>query len=578
MRASQYFYPTTRENPADAELVSHQLMVRAGMIRKVAGGIYNWLPIGLKVVRKVENIVREEMNRIGAIEVLMPIVQPAELWQASGRWKKYGPELMRLKDRHQRDFCLGPTHEEVITSLAGDMLSSYKQLPINFYQIQVKLRDEIRPRFGVMRGREFIMKDAYSFHSSAECLQKTYNKVYGAYSQMFMRMGLDFRAVAADTGSIGGNYSHEFQVLADSGEDVIAFSDSSDFAANIEMCTLPPITNPLPKGNEIKQLVSTPNVPDCVAVAQFLQLPITQILKSLIVQTNEGKIYLILIRGDFEVNLLKVKKLLKVDEVTLADEKLVSDLFKTSFGYLGPIFETIDKPPQINIIADYSVQTMADFAVGANKDNHHYRGINWNVDIPLPPVFDLRSAVAGDPSPDGVGLIILKRGIEVGHIFQLRRKYSEAMQAMYQDQNSAQQAFEMGCYGIGITRIVAAAIEQHHDNNGIIFPMALAPFALYIVPIGYQKSPELRAEVDKLYEQLINAGIDVYLDDRNERPGVMFADHELSGVPYRLVISEKKLLDKKCELISRKTKNVELIGYDEVLPKIKTLINNETQV
>lgn len=571
MRASQYFYQTTRDNPSDAELISHKLMVRAGMIRKVAGGIYNWLPIGLRVVRKVENIVREEMNRIGAIEVLMPVVQPAELWQASKRWEKYGPELMRLKDRHQRDFCLGPTHEEVITSLAADMIASYKQLPINFYQIQVKLRDEIRPRFGVMRGREFIMKDAYSFHANIECLQQTYDAVYGAYCKMFTRMGLDFRAVAADTGAIGGNYSHEFQVLAEAGEDVIAFSDSSDYAANIEMCVINPTCETRTEPTQKLQLVSTPKVPDCVAVAKYLGIDISKILKSLLIQTNTGKLYMVLVRGDYELNLIKLRKVLGVEEILMADEKTAIEKFATPFGYLGPI----NLPDGIELIADYSVQLMTDFACGANKEDYHYSGVNWEVDLPLPKLVDLRFAIEGDNSPDGKGKIVLKRGIEVGHVFQLRKRYSQSMNAYYQDANASQQNFEMGCYGIGITRIVGAAIEQHHDDKGIIFPLAIAPFHLYIVPIGYQKSPDLKIAVDKIYNQLISAGVEVYLDDRNERAGVMFSDHELSGIPYRLVISEKKLVEQKCEIISRRSNETQIIGYEEVITAIQNIIKTE---
>jgi len=568
MRASKYFFITTREDPADADLISHKLMIRSGMIRKVSGGIYNWLPMGLRVVRKIEKIVREEMNKIGAIEIFMPIVQPAELWETSGRWDKYGPLLFKLQDRNSRKFCLGPTHEEVITEMVGNILSSYKQLPINLYQIQVKLRDEIRPRFGIMRGREFIMKDAYSFHSSIECLQKTYDQVYSAYCQMFSRMGLEYRAVAADSGAIGGNFSHEFQVIADSGEDQIAFCDNSDYAANIELCALPPINSELPKPTKKQELVKTPSMPTCIEVAKFLGLDIQQILKTLVIKTDKNKFVMVLLRGDFELNLYKLQQFLDVDEVSFIEEDEVKKLFNTSFGYLGPI----NAPKNIEIIADYSVKLMADFACGANIEDHHYQGNNWEVDIPLPKLTDLRFAVDGDDSPDGKGKLVIKRGIEVGHVFQLGNKYSKKMNALYQDQNGNQLPFEMGCYGIGITRIVGAAIEQNHDQNGIIFPIAIAPFQVYLVPIGYHKSPELSAEVDKIYRNLIENGIEVYLDDRNERPGVMFSDHELSGIPFRLIISEKNLADQKAELICRKTKKVEILAYDEILPAILKLI------
>ncbi|MFN3881045.1 MAG: proline--tRNA ligase [Nitrincola lacisaponensis] len=563
MRASQYLISTLKETPSDAEVISHQLMLRAGMIRKLASGLYTWLPLGLRTLRKVERIVREEMDAAGAQEVLMPAVQPAELWQESGRWEKYGPELLRIQDRHQRDFCVGPTHEEVITDMIRREIRSYKQLPANFYQIQTKFRDEIRPRFGVMRSREFIMKDAYSFHTSRESLQETYDRMYDAYSRIFTRLGLDFRPVLADNGSIGGNSSHEFHVLAASGEDDIAFSDSGSYAANIEKAEAlaPATTRPAP--SEEMRLVDTPDTKTIAALVNGFNLAIEKTIKTLIVAASDecdADFVALLIRGDHELNEIKAEKLPQVaSPLRMATEEEIRAVVGAGPGSLGPV----NLP--IPCIIDRSVAVMADFGAGANIDDKHYFGINWERDLPMPEVADLRNVVAGDPSPCGQGTLEIKRGIEVGHVFQLGNSYSTAMNATVLDENGKAVVMEMGCYGIGVTRVVAAAIEQNHDDNGIIWSEALAPFTVALVPLNYDKSETVREKADALYAALNAAGIDVFLDDRKERPGVKFADMELIGIPHRLVISERGLNNGTLEYKHRRDAESRDIAADDAL-------------
>ncbi len=537
MRASQFLIATLKETPSDAEVISHKLMLRAGMIRKEASGLYSWLPMGLRTLRKVERIVREEMDNAGSQEVLMPAIQPAELWQESGRWEQYGPELLRLHDRHQREFCVGPTHEEVITDLVRREIRSYKQLPINFYQIQTKFRDEIRPRFGVMRSREFIMKDAYSFHIDRESLQDTYAVMHQAYTNIFTRLGLDFRPVIADNGSIGGTGSHEFHVLADSGEDDIAFSDSSDYAANTEMAeALAPAYERATPTAEMT-LVDTPNAKTIDELVSQHGLAIDKTVKTLIVAASdecEADFVALLVRGDHELNEIKAEKQPWVaSPFRFATEEEIRQVLKAGPGSLGPV--------NLNIpcIIDRSVEKMSDFGAGANIDGKHYFNINWERDLPTPTVADLRTVVEGDLSPCGQGTLLIKRGIEVGHIFQLGTKYSEAMNATVLDENGKASVMEMGCYGIGVTRVVAAAIEQNNDDNGIIWPRSLAPFEVVLVTLNYDKSEAVREVSDKLYGEMKAAGIDVLLDDRKERPGVKFADMELIGIPHRLVISDR---------------------------------------
>lgn len=554
MRLSQLALKTLKETPADAEVVSHQLLLRAGMIRKVAAGLYNWLPLGLRVLRRVETVVREEMDRAGALEVLMPMVQPAELWQESGRWSLYGAELLRLKDRHQRDFCLGPTHEEVITDLARQEISSYKQLPVNFYQIQSKFRDEIRPRFGLMRGREFIMKDAYSFHLTEDCLAATYQKMYQAYIKIFNRLGLDFRAVQADTGSIGGHASHEFQLLAEAGEDVIAYSDQSDFAANVELIACPPSGTPRPAAQQVLTKVATPGQKTVAEVAAFLQVPPSQVVKTLFVESESGGLIALLLRGDHELNKVKAEKIPGVAvPLRLADSAAIAANIGANVGSLGPIGLSLP------IFADHAVAELADFVCGANADDFHWTGVNFGRDLPEPTFVDLRNITAGEASPDGQGKLLLARGIEVGHIFQLGKKYSEALGAAVSDEQGQRQIMTMGCYGIGVSRVVAAAIEQHHDAQGIRWPVALAPFPLVIAPIAYDKSAAVRELADKLYEQYQAAGIAVLLDDRALRPGAMFADLDLIGIPYRVVISDKLLAKQEVELKIRWEAQAEIL-------------------
>jgi len=536
MRVSQFPLSTLKETPADAEIISHQLMLRAGLIRRLASGMYTWLPLGIRVLRKVENIVRDEMEKVGALEVLMPGVQPAELWQESGRWDEYGPELLRLHDRHNREFCLGPTHEEIITDLARRELSSYKQLPITWYQIQSKFRDEIRPRFGVMRSREFIMKDAYSFHMDQASLQQTYDAMHQAYSNIFTRFGLDFRPVMADSGSIGGTGSHEFHVLADSGEDAIAFSSGSSYAANIEKATALPPQQPCPPGTEEKTLVDTPGQHSIDQVSQFLGLPANQCLKTLlVVGSEEDSVVALVLRGDHELNEIKAEQLPAVaSPLRFASEEQVKAVAGCMPGSVGPDLS-------ISVIVDHSAAHVADFACGANEDGKHLRGMNWGRDLPEPTTADLRNVVEGDPSPDGQGTLSIVRGIEVGHIFQLGDKYSEKLQAKVLDENGANQIVTMGCYGIGITRVVAAAIEQNHDDNGIIWPQSIAPFDVALAPINMQKSERLQAETEKLYKELTEAGLQVLLFDQKERLGSMLANIELIGIPHRLVLGEKGL-------------------------------------
>ncbi|KVT46933.1 proline--tRNA ligase [Burkholderia ubonensis] len=562
MKASRFFIGTLKEAPADAEIVSHKLMVRAGMIRRVAGGIYNYLPIGLRSIRKVEAIVREEMNRAGAIELLMPAVQPAELWQESGRWEQYGPELLRFKDRKDNEFVIGPTHEEVITDIARNQIRSYRQMPVNFYQIQTKFRDEIRPRFGVMRGREFIMKDAYSFDKDADGLAESYRKMYDAYVRIFTRLGLEFRPVAADSGSIGGNFSHEFHVIADTGEDAIAYCPSSDFAANVEAAEALPLIAERAAAAEPMAKVATPGKAKCEAVAELMGIPLARTIKSIVLATdNEGAeptIWLLMLRGDHDLNEIKASKLPGLSNHRFATEQEIVEWFGTPPGYLGPI--GTKKP--VKVIADRTVANMSDFVVGANEVDYHIAGVNWGRDLPEPEVADIRNVQKGDPSPDGKGVIDICRGIEVGHVFQLGTKYSEAMGATFIDESGKPQPMLMGCYGVGITRILGAAIEQNFDDRGIIWPESIAPFEVVLCPMGYDRSDAVREATDKLYAELAAAGIDVILDDRGERPGVMFADWELIGVPHRLVIGERGLKEGKLEYQGRRDAEATLLPAD----------------
>jgi prolyl-tRNA synthetase len=537
MRTTQFPLNTVKETPVDAVVASHQLMIRAGLIRKLAAGLYTWLPLGLKVLRKVEKITREEMERAGALEVLMPALQPAELWQETGRWEKYGPELARLKDRHERDFCLGPTHEEIITDLARNEIKSYKQLPITYYQIQTKFRDEIRPRFGVMRSREFVMKDAYSFHMDQESLQETYDVMYRAYTAIFNRFGLKFRAVIADSGSIGGAVSHEFHVLADSGEDAIAFSTVSEYAANVEKAEalMPTVSRPAP--GAALTLTDTPNQHSIDEVSNFFRINPSQCLKTLIVRGEEGGLVALLLRGDHELNEIKAAKIDGIAEpLMFASEQEVIEACGCKPGSLGPI------GLPIRIIADRSVLPMADFVCGANQDGKHYQSVNWERDLPVPEqIADLRMVVAGDPSPDGHGELMIARGIEVGHIFQLGTKYSESMKAAVINEAGKNHTMLMGCYGIGISRVVAAAIEQNHDEKGIIWPASLAPFQVALCPMNMHKSERLKAVAEKLYQDMLEAGLDVLFDDRKVRAGFMFSDMELIGIPHCIVVGDRGL-------------------------------------
>ncbi|WP_372781737.1 proline--tRNA ligase [Litorivivens sp.] len=568
MRASQFLIATQKETPADAEVISHQLMLRAGLIRKLASGLYTWLPAGLRVLQKVEAIIREEMNRSGALEVLMPVVQPSELWEDSGRWQQYGPELLRIKDRHDRDFCLGPTHEEVITHLVANEIRSYKQLPINLYQIQTKFRDEIRPRFGVMRSREFIMKDAYSFHLDQASLVDTYELMYRTYCAIFDRIGLDFRPVIADNGSIGGTGSHEFHVLADSGEDDIAFSDSSDYAANIEMAEAVALGERTTPGQELSK-VSTPAVKTIEEVCKALAVEASRTVKTLLVKgvNDEGEaagLVALVLRGDHQLNEVKAEKMPGVlAPLTMASEEDIKKTLGCSAGSIGPI--GLSMP----VIVDRSAATLTDFVCGANEDDYHYTGANWERDCALPQTADIRNVEAGDPSPDGKGTLSIKRGIEVGHIFQLGLKYSEALNAKVLDESGKDSTVTMGCYGIGVTRVVAAAIEQNHDAQGIIWPDAIAPFQLALVPLNMQKSEQVKETTEKLYQELSAAGIDVLMDDRNERPGVKFADIELMGIPHRIVIGDRGLEKGTLEYRHRRADANEDVSLTNVVSFIK---------
>ncbi|MEN8107892.1 MAG: proline--tRNA ligase [Pseudomonadota bacterium] len=536
MRLSRFPLSTLKETPADAEVVSHQLMLRAGMIRKQAAGVYSWLPLGLRVLRKVEAIVREEMNRAGALELLMPAVQPAELWQESGRWEEYGPELLRLTDRHQREFCFGPTHEEVITDIARRELRSYKQLPVNYYQIQTKFRDEIRPRFGIMRAREFLMKDAYSFHIDQASLESTYQLMYDTYTRIFTRLGLKFRAVRADSGAIGGSISQEFHVLADSGEDAIAFSTASDYAANVEAIVAAAPAGERPSPSAELQTVDTPGQHSIAELCTFLQTEPEHCLKTLLVEGTDAPVVALILRGDHELNAIKAENLPAVaSPLTFASDRRIRDAAGCSAGSLGPV--DLDIP----LYVDHAASQLANFVCGANTDDQHLTGVNWGRDVAEPEIADLRNVVDGDASPDGEGVLKIARGIEVGHIFQLGKKYSESMQAKVLNEQGREVDMTMGCYGIGVSRIVAAAIEQNHDGHGMIWPQPIAPFQVAIIPINMKKSQRVREATEALYAELTNAGLDVLLDDREARPGVMFADMELVGIPHRVVVGEKNL-------------------------------------
>ncbi|MFF0933378.1 proline--tRNA ligase [Proteus mirabilis] len=567
MRTSHYLLSTLKETPADAEIVSHQLMLRAGMIRKLASGLYDWMPTGVRVLRKIEKIVREEMDNAGSLEISMPVVQPADLWQESGRWEQYGPELLRFTDRGERPFVLGPTHEEVVTDIVRNEITSYKQLPLNLYQIQTKFRDEVRPRFGVMRSREFIMKDAYSFHISQESLQETYDRMYQAYSNIFTRIGLDFRPVLADTGSIGGSASHEFQVLADSGEDDIVFSTASDYAANIELAEAVMPATPRSPATEELRLVDTPNAKTIAELVEQFNLPIEKTVKTLIVHATEEsghKLVALLVRGDHELNEIKAEKCsIVASPLVFATEEEIRQAVNAGPGSLGPI--NLPLP----IIIDRAVSVMSDFGAGANIDGKHYFGINWERDLPLAEMADIRNVVEGDPSPDGKGTLLIKRGIEVGHIFQLGKKYSEALKATVQNEEGHNQVVTMGCYGIGITRIVAAAIEQNHDARGIIWPDAIAPFQVAILPMNMYRSYRVKEVAEKLYADLRAQGIDVLFDDRKERPGVMFADMELIGVPHTIVIGDRNLDNEQVEYKARRSDDKSLVNVNDVVAFIK---------
>ncbi len=570
MRTSQYLISTLKETPTDAVVISHQLLLRAGMIRKLASGLYTWLPMGLRVLRKVENIVREEMNAAGALEVLMPAIQPAELWQESGRWEQYGPELLRIKDRHGREFCVGPTHEEVITDLARNELNSYKQLPINFFQIQTKFRDEIRPRFGLMRGREFLMKDAYSFHLNQESLQETYDRMHQAYCNVFTRLGLNFRPVQADTGSIGGTGSHEFHVLAESGEDDIAFSDSSDYAANIEKAEAIPRETARAAASEELRLVDTPDAKTIDELVAQFGVAIAKTVKTLVVRgAEEGTLVALLVRGDHELNEIKAANLAQVaSPLVMASEAEIRAAIGAGAGSLGPL--------NLNIpcVVDRSVALVSDFAAGANQDGKHYFGLNWERDLPLPEVADLRNVVEGDPSPDGQGTLVIKRGIEVGHIFQLGTKYSEALKLTVLNEIGKPVTLTMGCYGIGVSRVVAAAIEQNWDERGILWPEALAPFQIAIVPMKYENAA-VKEAADRLYAELSAAGYEVLFDDRDKKtsPGVKFADMELLGIPHRIVVSERGLAESVLEYKGRRDSEAQSVPLAELQAFLAARIN-----
>jgi prolyl-tRNA synthetase len=569
MRASRFFISTLKEAPSDAEIISHKLMMRAGMIKRIGSGIYTYMPMGLRVIRKVEKIIREEMDRAGAIELLMPVVQPAELWQETGRWDKMGPELMRVKDRHGRDYAIQPTSEEVITDVVRTEIRSYRQLPINFYHIQTKFRDERRPRFGLMRGREFTMKDAYSFDRNVEGMQRSYQAMYDAYVSIFSRFGLQFRAVAADNGAIGGSGSHEFHVIADTGEDALVYCPDSDYAANIEAAEA--VALMATRGAATQELTKTPTPgkAKCEDVAALLGLPLARTVKSIVLTVEkEGakhEVWLLLLRGDHELNEVKASKVPGLNNYRFASEAEILEWFGTKPGYLGPIGTR--KP--VKVVADRTVANMSDFVCGANEEDYHYAGVNWGRDLPEPMVADLRNVVAGDPSPDGKGVLAIQRGIEVGHVFQLGARYSQDMKATYLDEGGKPQLIQMGCYGIGVTRILGAAIEQNFDERGIIWPSAIAPFEVVLCPMGYDRSEAVKAETDKLYDALKSVGVDVIVDDRGERPGVMFADWELIGVPHRVVIGERGLKEGKLEYQGRRDAAATAVPAAEVVEFVK---------
>jgi prolyl-tRNA synthetase len=561
MKTSQFFIATLKEVPAEAEIVSHRLMLRAGLIRRLAAGIYTWLPLGVRVLRKVEAIVREEMNRAGALELLMPVVQPAELWQESKRWQEYGPELLRFKDRHERDFVMQPTSEEVITELARAELKTYRRLPVHFYHIQTKFRDERRPRFGVMRSREFIMKDGYSFHADYASLEREYRNMHDTYTRIFTRLGLRFRAVAADTGAIGGTGSHEFHVLADSGEDAIAFSRESDYAANVELAeALAPGTRGSPK-EDLKK-VPTPGKTKCEEVAQLLKIDLKKTVKAVAVM-HDDQFHLLLLRGDHDLNEIKAQKV--IGAFRFATDKEIESSLGSKAGYIGPV-----GAKNVKIVADRRVALMSDFVCGANEEGYHLTGVNFGRDVEEPQVADIRNVLAGDPSPDGKGKLEIVRGIEVGHIFQLRTKYSKAMGASFLDEKGESRPMEMGCYGIGVTRVVAAAIEQNHDERGIAFPRPMAPFEAGLVPIGYHKSAAVREAAERLHDELGAAGVDVLMDDRDERPGVLFADMDLVGIPHRVVLSERGLAAGNAEYKGRRDDKPREVPLKEVVAFLKS--------
>lgn len=567
MKASQFFIRTLKEAPSDAEIVSHKLMMRAGMIRKLSAGIYNYMPMGLRVIRKVEAIIRQEMDQAGAIELLMPVVQPAELWQETGRWDKMGPELLRIKDRHDRDFLIQPTSEEVVTDIARHEIKSYKQLPVNFYQIQTKFRDERRPRFGIMRGREFSMKDAYSFDRDVEGMKQSYEKMFNAYQRVFTRLGLNFRAVNADNGAIGGTGSQEFHVIADTGEDAIAYCPTSDYAANIETAEAMSLIASRVAATQEMTSVATPGQTKCDDVARFLKSPLEKTVKSIVlaVDAEEGaKLFILLLRGDHELNEVKAKKVPGLTDYRFASEAEIIDYFGTPPGYLGPVKT---KKPLI-VIADRTVANMSNFVCGANQEGFHLTGVNWIRDLPEPIVADLRNVIAGDASPDGKGKLEICRGIEVGHVFQLGTSYSESMNAVYLDEKGQSQPMVMGCYGIGVTRLLGAAIEQCFDDRGIVWPVSIAPFQVVLCPMGYDRSDMVREASDQLYQDLTKAGIEVILDDRGERPGAMFADWELIGVPYRVVIGERGLKEGQLEFQARADTEATQLPVAEVAAKV----------
>lgn len=571
MRTSQYMLATQKETPADAEIISHQLMLRSGMVRKLASGLYTWLPTGLRVLNKVANIVREEMNKAGAIEVLMPVVQPADLWQESQRWEEYGPELLRIKDRHQRDFVLGPTHEEVITALVKNEISSYKQLPLNLFQIQTKFRDEVRPRFGIMRSREFIMKDAYSFHTSSESLQQTYDVMFQAYCNIFDRLGLAYRPVIADSGAIGGSVSHEFHVLADSGEDAIAFSNGSDYAANVEMAQAVAPSTERPQATQTINKVHTANVRSIEQVCDHLNIDARQTVKTLVVlgqQNEQGKqdLVALVVRGDHQLNSVKAEKIAGVQSpLTFASDEQIKQSLQCEAGSVGPVGLTIP------LYVDHSAAHLADFVCGANETDYHYTGANWDKDCGDYQLVDIRDVVAGDASPDGQGTLEIKRGVEVGHIFQLGDKYSKAMNCGVLNESGKHQVLSMGCYGIGVSRIVAAAIEQNHDKFGIKWPQAIAPFTLALIPMNMHKSHRIKEVAEDLYSKLSKTGLEILFDDRKERPGVMFNDMELIGVPHTIVIGERNLDEGKVEYKNRLTGEKQLLDIDQVAEWASTL-------